>query len=353
MNLYITADRVGIQSGGGIVTKNEYEALCELGPTILLDRERLKAGEINDPWGYDDVAYSMLENVTDTIEICHFYAGTFSKTVNLIKKKGGRTVYTCAAHSKEDSREEHIRNGFPYPYTHLTDPVQWQRYNQGYLDCDVLVVPSTHSATIMREYGRIGRMEVVPHGVHLPERITPLPKDPFVTGYLGSVLPDKGVIYLLQAWKQLDYKDAILVIGGRDSTSETFLYLVSRVYGAAFPNNIKCLGWLENVSDFYNKISLYVQPSATEGFGIEIIEAMAHARPVISSLGAGGHDVVPDGWKFDARDVKELAAKIDVARNVVSDLSDPNWHLHWRKRAEKYDWKLIRERYKSMWRSLV
>ena len=32
---YFTADRVGISTGGGIVTKNELEALASLGQTIL------------------------------------------------------------------------------------------------------------------------------------------------------------------------------------------------------------------------------------------------------------------------------------------------------------------------------
>jgi hypothetical protein len=30
MILFITADRIGSETGGGLVTKNEYEALAEL-----------------------------------------------------------------------------------------------------------------------------------------------------------------------------------------------------------------------------------------------------------------------------------------------------------------------------------
>ena len=42
--------------------------------------------------------------------------------------------------------------------------------------------------------------------------------------------------------------------------------------------NIYLRGAVEDVSEVYDNCSLFVQPSASEGFGIEVLEAMAHGR---------------------------------------------------------------------------
>src|SRR5581483_3372135 len=88
---------------------------------------------------------------------------------------------------------------------------------------------------------------------------------------------DKGIIYLIKAWAKLNYKDAQLVIAGRNT--EALLPLV-RAYGRG---SIYIKGEVKDLSDFYNSISVLCAPSSTEGFGICILEAMSHGRPVIAT----------------------------------------------------------------------
>ena len=413
--LYITADRVGLANhGGGSVTQNEAAALRSLGPCEVLGRPALETEYGEEPWKWDR---SACFQVTDRLpvrisgyiasgqiggfsgrspdwprpetfigkepKLAHFYAGTFSETVASLQRNGTKVTYTAAAHDLTVSRREHEKLGLLYNYDHLTRPELWKRYLQGYKDADTLIVPSTHSRDVMRGFGCQNRIEVIPHGVDLPKcrrcdgsgfepfdtvrpdlknsyacivcqgsKLEPVKPSPphFRVGYLGSVTaPDKGVRYLLEAWKKLNYKDATLVLAGHDSTSPLAFEMV-RVFGGG---NINLRGWVENVGDFYDDISLYVQPSASEGFGLEILEAMAHGRPVLASTGAGASDLLTyskNDSRFASCDANLLAAYIDQVRK--------HWDLEFvsrenRRLAENYTWDKIRARYVEAWKELL
>ncbi len=358
MNLYITADQVGIETGGGKVTWEESQALQSLGPCEVWGREQLQCqGE--EPWKWDVRGLDHIYLSSAKYNVAHFYAGTFTRTVEKLKSRGSRTTYTAAAHSVELSKQEHEKLGIPYNYPHLTDPELWKRYLGGYAAADVLICPSSHSAKVMREFGCKNRIEIIPHGVDLPpeDRIKPFPQQ-FRVGYLGSYGPDKGVIYLLEAWKKLNYKDALLVLAGRDSISDWTHHLIEQ-YGGG---NICLMGWVKDVADFYNNVSVYVQPSVTEGFGIEVLEAMSFGRPVICSDGAGAVDIVfsdydPDtnigcyeGQPFAARDVTSLCERIEWSKNYGNFIS---MGLGARIEADKYTWEKVRNRYTKIWTDML
>lgn len=396
-NLYITADHVGqLNHGGGSVTGHEAQALRTLGPCEVwdgnfLDKVKKYYSNAGEPWQHDASAYTWLNEPRFAgngggkgvpYVIAHFYAGTFTATVQALQKRGCKVCYTAAAHDPEVSRREHEALGLPYDYPHLTDPALRQRYLGGYLAADVVVCPSQHSADVMRRLGRTGRIEVIPHGVDLPkctrcegtvevddpnepdgwndcprcksqpgiEPVQYLPKQ-FRVGYLGSCgAPDKGVRYLLQAWKQLAYRDAVLVLAGRDSTSDWVRHLVT-TYGGG---NIELWGWVPDVADFYNSISCYCQPSVTEGFGIEVLEAMSFGRPVMCSIGVGAMDVVRSGGGRinPVGDVESLAAGIHFWHNVLpGNLMETG--IHAREIAADYTWDKIEQRYIALWRGLL
>ncbi len=370
--LYLTADKIGTPTGGGVVTYNESCALRELAlnpygfdgdvsvkivsrdelenvnKTMLwVEDEKELEREMQDPWLWDHLAYHQFGN---KIKLAHVYAGTFSESIKKLKQNGAVVTYTAAAHDKELSRREHEKLGFPYAYPHMVDSKLWQRYLDGYLRADVLICPSEHSANVMRAFGATNRIEVIPHGVELPKEVAPFPKR-FTVGYLGACgAPDKGLVYLLQAWKKLNYSDATLILAGKDSESRWTQYLVEMFGGG----HIGLIGWVDKIEDFFNRISLYVQPSITEGFGIEILEAMAHGRPVICSLGAGAADVVCPCYgqeKFEAGNVDQLASIIDwhYRHRLESEKSGVFGRMH----ADSYTWAKIRNRYKALWKELL
>lgn len=339
--LYITADRIGTETGGGIVTHHELVALCQIAETTVLDANWL-CYPGDTVWQPDERALEWVKRGPE-IKLAHFYSGTFTRTIEYLKSKGTKISYTAAAHNIDVSRKEHEKLGIPFQYPHLTDPDLWNRYVGGYRNADRIICPSTHSADCMRSYG-CDSVSVIPHGVHLPEATKPLPAT-FTVGYLGAIGPDKGIRYLLQAWKELNYADATLVITGGQSNTPWMHHLIKEFGGG----NIQLRGWVKNVSDFYNSISLYAQPSISEGFGIEVLEAMAHGRPVICSKGAGAHDICLFQYTRPG-DVEDLKLGIRHHRSLL-DLNQTG--IHNRQKAEQYTWDKIRECYIQEWRSML
>lgn len=356
--LYITADAIGTETGGGSVTWNESEALRKgiEEDTITPARQGPLSANMSAvpmqvwsfpnaprPWDADEQAHKRLADALDLRpRIAHFYSGTFTKTIEVLKERGCKVVYTAAAHSIDVSREEHVKLGLPFDYPHLNDPDLWARYVRGYLLADVVVCPSTLSKRAMEGYG-CKNVVVIPHGVELPAKILP-PPSRFAVAYLGQPGPDKGLVYLLEAWKILNYKDAVLTIAGRGT--EHLLSLVRQLGGG----NIYLRGFVEDAGAVYDNCNLYVQPSASEGFGLEILEAMSHGRPVICSDGAGACDVVGTGSTVPARNAQALATAIDDFRKKL--ITEKQLGLAARVVAEQYAWEKVRQMYVDLWRSL-
>lgn len=361
-----------MESGGGSVTRNEADALKELGECEVWDRKSLEGikGTGDEPWKWDRAVMARLVlNPERRFELVHGYAGTFTESIQHLKRRGAKVSWTVAAHDLAESIKEHEWFYGSYPFHHMSDPVQFDRYKQGYLDADVLICPSTYSAETMRKYGRTGPIEVISHGCHLPAEIVP-PPSRFTVGYIGAYGPDKGLVYLLQAWKKLAYQDAVLLLGGRDSTKPELQKWV-RHHGGG---NIWFVGWVNDVSDFYNSCSVYVQPSVTEGFGMEVLEAMAHGRPVVCSKGAGAYELleVPG---IEPRDVDGLANRIHEAYEIhtgakkyypikdgkqMQDKDFPNGLIdlvalgnYNRSIAEQHTWDKIKVRYQNAWRGML
>lgn len=348
-SLFITADEVGIQTGGGAVTNNEYQALKANGDVILLQRADILPSKYNlpdhDPFAFDIVALERSLNYAP--QLAHFYAGTFSDTIKDLKNRGIKISYTAAAHDRKTSIEEFHNLGYNYPWEHLTREDLWQQYLAGYKAADLLICPSTLSASVMKSYGCTNKIVVIPHGVHLPATSDRLPTK-FTVGYLGQVGPDKGTVYLIRAWKKLNYRDATLVFAGRSSIE---LLPTIRSQGGG---QIQLKGFVESISELYNMSSIYVQPSVCEGFGIEVLEAMAYSRPVIVADGAGAADVVTDGvdgFVVPKRNPSAIAEKIDWFYKNQHKI--PSMGEMARKKAAQYEWSDIRRKYIEEWNKLL
>lgn len=339
MNLYLTQDRIGTTTGGGNVTRHEYIALESLGDeTHPLDSAILPPEA--DPLATDLKYMAVLDRVPNAhkTKLAHIYSGCFTATVDALKTRRVKVTYTAAAHEIPESRREFEELGILFDFPHLTDPGLWKRYVGGYLQADLVICPSSLSKRAMESYG-CRNVVVIPHGCESPAEIRPVPKT-FTVGYLGQASPDKGLRYLFEAWKRLNMKDALLLVAGRNIEQALPLW---RKFGGG---NVRFMGFVDRISDFYNAVNVYVQPSATEGFGIEIVEALAHGRPVIASDGAGASELVGNRGKVvPRRDVDLLAAAIaDMRNGMMAKVGIAPWTL---------SWEAVRQKYVSAWRTLL
>lgn len=335
MFLFVTADRIGIETGGGLVTKHELLAMQEMGDVRILN-----PNPTADPF---DCEKNIEDEDWTKYKLAHFYSGTYPELALKLKKAGVKITYTAAAHDIKTSQEEWERNRFKYDFPHLTNPELLQKYLISYKEADIVICPSVHSQKVMHEFG-CANVRVIPHGCD-PLSYKDHPNT-FTVGYLGQTGPDKGVIYLLEAWAKLNYDDAILNIAGR--TSFNVIGAV-REYGKG---DVNVLGFVKSVEKFYNSCSVYVQPSVTEGFGIEVLEAMNCHRPVIVSDGAGAADVVGNcGIIFEKRNVRQLASaihKLKTSHDMLVEMSN-----NCEEQVKNYTWAKIRSQYKEIWKGLL
>lgn len=341
MNLYITQDRIGTPTGGGAVTYHEYDALLGLGvETHPIDAGRVQVN--GDPFQSDQAYNAFLKGVQG-VGLAALYSGCLTETVRTLRASGVKVSYTAAAHSIKESRQEFEGLGAPFPYPHLTQPELWDKYVDGYRQADLVICPSKLSKACMESYG-CKNVKVIPHGTEIPATVAPFPKR-FTLGYLGQAGPDKGLRYLFEAWKKLNLKDATLLIAGNNIDQALPLW---RRFGGG---NVEFMGFVKHVSEFYNRISLYVQPSVTEGFGIEVLEAQAYGRPVICSAGAGACDLVSVEHCFAPRSVDQMIALIEgffTAKANARFEGEIN-----REGSKMYSWEKIKGDYQHAWRALM
>ena len=80
-----------------------------------------------------------------------------------------------------------------------------------------------------------------------------------------------------------------------------------------------------NIQAYYSQAQIYVLSSRWEGFGLVLVEAMAHGLPIVSSNLPTSLEIMGDfGLYFQNGNIKELAEKLNEATQI-----------DWRKKSEE------------------
>ncbi|MBU0777976.1 glycosyltransferase family 4 protein [Patescibacteria group bacterium] len=346
-SLYCTADKISMETGGGAATVNELEALRSVSDVELViegDSIPCRFQQPESPFLHD---YFALEQIADKhFDIAHFYSGTFTLTVRHLKNKGTKISYMVPAHDRRLSIEEFLKLGLHYPFAHIKDDYLFSIFTEGHRLADIVLSQSHRGAEILKAMG-CKRVEVVPGGIVWPKKVKPIPNR-FDVAYLGVIGPDKGLVYLIQAWGMLNYSDSRLILAG--AGTETLDGLIRNFTDKG---DFILLGRVEDVADVYNNCSVYIQPSVTEGFGLEIPEAMSYGRPVITTEGAGAKDCITegvDGFIVPIRDPRAIADRIDFLKKNPDKMVAMGQRA--REKAKNYTWDKIRAKYINVWEEL-
>jgi glycosyltransferase involved in cell wall biosynthesis len=353
-SLFISLD-FGTNSSGNLVSKHELEALKLFGNVIQLGYHDISPSVYNLPDNPFLMDYLTLNRVpqldlTD-IDLVHFYGGPYTQTIRYLKAKGIMVSLTLDAHDRMESIKEFGNLGYEYPFKHVSDERLWAIFNGAAHEADIVIVPSMVSAEFLKQEGVDNRnIRIIPHGINVPENwgVTKIP-DQFNVGYLGQYGPDKGVRYLIEAWSRLDYKDSTLIFGGANSKS-----IGPFINKYAITGNFNLLGYVNDVADFYNNVSVYIQPSVTEGFGMTVIQAMSYGRPVICSNGAGAVDTIEDGvngFIVDKRDPGAIADKIQYFKDNPKEIEKMGNNA--RGTSLNYSWNKVEQRYIDVWKEIM
>lgn len=343
-SLYCTADNISMATGGGAATVTELGALRSVSDVALvLSRDDIAPAKFHQPDSPFLQDYFALQQIQKHhFDLAHFYSGCFSQTIAYLKERGTKVSYMIAAHNPKLSIEEFQRLGMEYPFHHISDDGLWQIYTEGIRLVDVVLTQSHKSIPILKEIGA-KNIKVIPGGIVWPKKVKPIPEN-FDVCYIGATGPDKGLLYLIQAWGMLNYSDSRLILAGWGTESlEPFIRQITD------KGQFVLLGRVPDVADVYNACSVYVQPSVSEGFGLEIVEAMSYGRPVIASEGAGASELITDGvngFVVPIRNPQAIAEKIDWLKNHKAEMIEMGQRA--RKKARNYTWSKIQLKYQKV-----
>lgn len=113
----------------------------------------------------------------------------------------------------------------------------------------------------------------------------------FIIIYPARLCPDKNQLLLINFIKELKNKNIKLLLPGRDEYNGYYQKYVK-------DNNIKnvyFLGHRADISKLLNISNLLIASSIREGFGINLVEALASHIPVIAVDNRGHREIVDDG----------------------------------------------------------
>ena len=239
-------------------------------------------------------------------DILHFHALGPCAAIWIPKLLGKRCVATV--HGLDWQREK-WQKGFGAKYIKFGERmiVRWAD--------EIIVLSKGVKQYYLDTYGR--ETTLIPNGVTRPQTreadlITEtygLEKDSYFL-LLARLTEEKGVHYLIEAYKNLKTEKKLVIVGGSSDTDE---YVARLKAMAGDDPNILFTGFVSGrtLEELYSNAYVYILPSNVEGMPLSLLEALSYGNAVICSDIPENTDVIGDcGIPFRKGDVRDLTEKL-------------------------------------------
>jgi len=160
---------------------------------------------------------------------------------------------------------------------------------------DYLLAVSESERDLALEIGfNRDRIRVICNGVELPPAPEPLPAAPPVVGFFGNLRDQKDPLIFLAACARVHatQPDVRFEICGAGALLENCRCFAAR---AGFGDAVTFHGWVEDIQQVLQRISVFVSCSRYEGLSFALLEAMAAARPIVATRTHGNEEMIADG----------------------------------------------------------
>lgn len=232
-------------------------------------------------------------------------------------------------------------------------PVWWAWEKSNVQKANLLHATSEEEARNLRHLGIRRPIALIPNGVDLPEWREPVtPGDRLRTVlFLSRIHPVKGLINLVEAWRQTRPQGWQVVIAGPDDGGHQ-TEVASTVRAAGLDGEFVFVGPVNQAQkwDIYRRADIFVLPTFSENFGLVIAEALACGVPVITTKSAPWKvlEQARCGWWIDVG-VSPLVAALREAISL-SDVERREMGVRGRKLVEAhFSWPKIAADVKSVY----
>ncbi len=182
----------------------------------------------------------------------------------------------------------------------------------------------------------------VPNGVNKPVTRNPsiikekygLKKDSYIL-FLARIVPEKGLHYLIEAYKQIDTDKKLVIAGGASHTNDYLKEIKNMVES---DDRIIMTGFVQGdeLEELFSNCYLYCLPSDVEGMPISLLEAMSYGCNCLVSDIKENTQVIDKYAKTfkkgNVEDLKEQIKKI-LAKGINIKKSDVIDYI-----LKKYNW---------------
>ena len=157
----------------------------------------------------------------------------------------------------------------------------------------------------------------IPNGVNRPQIHKPeiirekfgLEKNSYIL-FLGRLVPEKGLRYLIEAFKSVNTDKKLVIAGGSSDTSD-FEREIKEL--ASSDKRIVFTGFVEGqaLSELYSNAYIYTLPSDLEGMPLSLLEAMSYSNCcLVSDIGECADVVGENAVLFRKSDTSDLKDKL-------------------------------------------
>lgn len=295
-------------SGAEYDAQNEYEGICQkYVPTI----EKKGLAAVSSSF------FAALYSAFGRYDVVHIHAEGPAFFCWLPKLLGKRVVVTI--HGIDWQREK-WKSGFGSKFIR-----QGEKNAVKYAD-EIIVLSKRVQEYFKKVYGR--ETHFIPNGVSRPENqpaemITEkfgLIKNSYIL-FLGRLVPEKGIRYLIEAFKNVG-TDKKLVIAGGSSDTDSFMKELKEL--AKGDERIIFTGFVQGqiLSELYSNAYIYILPSDLEGMPLSLLEAMSYGNCCLVSDIPECAEVVEDkAMIFKKSNVSSLNEKLQDACNHPSKVN--------------------------------
>ena len=218
-----------------------------------------------------------------------------------------------------------------------------EQARQAAANSDAIIAVSEFTASQVTQLLGVdrSRIHVIPHGVHRPAPAS-VPRENLIL-FVGVIQRRKNVARLVQAFEQVPPGWRLALAGasqGFDAAEQ-----LTAVENSPRRGDIEVLGHLSRaeLDHLYARARIFAFPSLDEGFGIPVLEAMAHGVAVITSNCSAMPEVAGDAALLvnpqDTDDIGGALARLASDEGLRQDLAGRG-----RIRAGGFTWEAAVER---------
>ena len=216
---------------------------------------------------------------------------------------------------------QNIQRSYPPPFSWGE---RWMLRN-----ADYALAGTADAGIVLRNKGYRGSLATIPQFGTSSELFQPAANRPnrtFTIGFIGRLVPEKGVNILLRAASALDGEWRLRIIGGGSAINE----IAAQAQSLGISEHVDFIGQLPSskLPAEYHLIDALVLPSLTrpnwkEQFGRVLVEAMASGVPVIGSESGAIPGVIGDAGRIVPEgDVAALAEALRDLRDQPALCND-------------------------------